>query len=110
MEVTIEKVHYEPYPIRDTITAWECDSDGVDFLSSLKEHTLELKKVFDNKRDWAYDVAHAQILVNGENVHGDHWDCMPAWNEIDSFIEALDAEIAEEAAEYMVSYDDVCCG
>lgn len=102
IQVTIEKVHYEPYPIKDMITAWECDANGVDFLISLKEQTQELRKLFDTKQDWAYEVAHANIYINGEKASGDNWDCMPSWTEIDFFIEALEAEIEEEIAEYAV--------
>lgn len=108
LEITIEKVHYEPYPVRDTITAWECESNGVDFLVSLKEETQELRKLFDTKQDWAYEVAHANIYINGEKAHGDHWDCMPSWTEIDSFIENLEQEIEKEAEEYMTAMD--CIG
>lgn len=108
LQITVEKVHYEPYPIRDIITAWECQANGVDFLESLKKHTLELRKVFDTKQDWAYDMAHANIYINGEKAHGDHWDCMPSWTEIDSFIEALEAEIEEIAEEYRIAMD--CIG
>ena len=108
MEVIIEKVHFEPYPIKDMVTAWECDADGVSFLTSVREHIQELKKVFDTKQDWNYEVANADIYLNGEKVYGDHWDCMPYWHEIDSFIKNLDKEIEAEAESYLIDVD--CSG
>lgn len=111
LQITVEKVHYDPYPIRDIITAWECQANGVDFLESLKKHILELRKVFDTKQDWAYDVAHANIYINGTKTEGDHWDCMPNWREIDTFLENLDREIdsaVEEEAYWDMREADYC--
>lgn len=106
MTVTIEKIHYEPYPIRDMVTAWECDSNEVDFLISLKEHTQELRKVFDNKSDWAYDVADADIFLDGLC---DSYGSMPSWSEIDSFLNSLDEKIKAAAEDYITADCDIEC-
>ena len=55
MQVTIEKMHYEPYPIKDMITAWEVEytveyDAATEFLSSLRNNISRLKELFDTMK------------------------------------------------------------
>ena len=85
--ITIEKVHYEPYPIRDTITAWEIEYGDwfnereITILKSILKEIKQLRKTFDNKSDWNYDVSDAHILIDGHKIAE-----MPSYNEIDKFV------------------------
>ena len=70
MQVTIEKMHYEPYPIKDMITAWEVEytveyDAATEFLSSLRNNISRLKKLFDTKSEWNYEIANADINLDG---------------------------------------------
>lgn len=88
--VIISKVHYEPYPIKDTITSWEAD-DSKFWFEFLKQ-VVSLMSTFDNKQDWNYDVAGATISFD------DH-ECaktMPYWDELPKFMEGITRFFIEE--------------
>lgn len=109
MQVTIEKMHYEPYPIKDMVTAWEVEyTNGYDaateFLSSLRNNIIRLKELFDTKSEWNYEIANADItldgqplVVNGETIF------MPYWDEIDGFVDVLEDAIAKEEYESIMA-------
>ena len=109
MQVTIEKMHYEPYPIKDMVTAWEVEytveyDAATEFLSSLRNNISRLKELFDTKSEWNYEIANADINLDGYPlVVNEETVCMPYWDEIDSFIDTLENAIAKEEYESVMA-------
>lgn len=111
--ITIEKVHYEPHPIKDTVTAWEIEyGDWINereitlFKSFLKE-IKQLRKTFDNKQDWNYEVSGASVIISGHKIFE-----MPSYNEIDGFVSNMrsyrDYLIEEQQEiEYEIAMDNI---
>ena len=113
MQVTIEKMHYEPYPIKDMVTAWEVEyTTGYDaateFLSSLRNNISRLKELFDTKSEWNYEIANADITLDGYPlVVNEKTVYMPYWDEIDGFVDGLENAIAKEEYESIMANDSV---
>lgn len=111
--ITIEKIHFEPYPIKDTVTAWEVEFDyflnerEITILKSLNKQLKELRKTFDNKQDWNYEVADAKMLIDGHKIVD-----MPSYDGIDRFVSQLRSYLnflieEQQEIEYEIAMDNI---
>lgn len=111
--ITIEKVHFEPHPIKDTVTAWEIEYEDwfnereiVIFKSILKE-IKSLRKVFDNSQDWNYDCSGAGVLIDGHKITE-----LPSWSGLDKYVSNMrsyrDFLVEEQQdIEYEIAMDNI---
>lgn len=114
VEIRIEKVHFEDRMYIDMITVWEVktlsdhDCIGVRIFESLKKQIKELQKTFNTRQDWAYDVAHASIYVDGKPLTAFEQELkMPCFYDIPHFLVFLDACIEYEEEEYLIALDNL---